>query len=79
VAWIGTDAQLIEKEWLWHERVACGESLLTVSPVLAPLIGKLGMRRALQGQVHDALSLDANYVRRSYVEAAAKTSTEQKP
>lgn len=77
VAWIGTDAQLIEKEPLWHERVACGDSLLTVSPVLAPLIGKLGMRRALQGRVHDALSLDANYVRRSYVEAA-KPSTEPK-
>ena len=75
VAWVGTGAQLLEHEPLWHERVARGESISAVSAELAPLIGKLGMRKAQQGQVHDALSLDANYVRRSYVETAAKPST----
>jgi tRNA threonylcarbamoyladenosine biosynthesis protein TsaB len=72
VAWVGTNAQLLEKEPLWGERASRGESLLTVSPILAPLIGKLGMQKFSNGQVHDALSLDANYVRRSYVETAAK-------
>ena len=35
-----------------------------VSPVLAPVIGKLAHRRALRGETIDALRLDANYVRR---------------
>jgi len=39
-----------------------------VSPVLAPIIGLLGYRQALRGQVVDALSLEANYVRRSDAE-----------
>lgn len=40
----------------------------TVSGVLAPFIGKLGHARALRGNVIDALSLDANYVRRTDAE-----------
>jgi hypothetical protein len=43
-----------------------------VSSVLAPLIGQLGYRRAQLGQVSDALTLDANYVRRTDAEAYAK-------
>jgi tRNA threonylcarbamoyladenosine biosynthesis protein TsaB len=39
-----------------------------VSSVLAPYIGQLGILRAKQGQLTDALSLDANYVRRSDAE-----------
>jgi tRNA threonylcarbamoyladenosine biosynthesis protein TsaB len=39
-----------------------------VSSVLAPLIGQLGYQRAQQGQLSDALSLDANYVRRTDAE-----------
>ena len=39
-----------------------------VSSVLAPLIGQLGYQRAQRGQLSDALSLDANYVRRSDAE-----------
>jgi hypothetical protein len=40
--------------------------------VLAPLIGQLGYRRALRGEVSDALTLDANYVRRTDAEEYAK-------
>ena len=43
-----------------------------VSSVLAPLIGQLGFRRAQRGQVSDALTLDANYVRRTDAEVYAK-------
>jgi tRNA threonylcarbamoyladenosine biosynthesis protein TsaB len=43
-----------------------------VSSVLAPSIGQLGYRQALRGQVSDALSLDANYVRRTDAEVYAK-------
>jgi len=43
-----------------------------VSNVLAPLIGHLGFRDAQRGKLFDALSLDANYVRRSDAEAKWK-------
>ncbi len=39
-----------------------------VSTVLAPLIGQLGYRRAIRGQLSDSLTLDANYVRRTDAE-----------
>jgi tRNA threonylcarbamoyladenosine biosynthesis protein TsaB len=44
-----------------------------VSPVLAPSIGSIGYARAQRGQLSDALSLDANYVRRSDAELHWKT------
>jgi len=45
-----------------------GISCERVSPILAPLIGRLARRRALRGETVDALTLDANYVRRSDAE-----------
>ena len=39
-----------------------------VSTVLAPVIGQLGYLRAQQGELTDALRLDANYIRRSDAE-----------
>jgi len=39
-----------------------------VSPILAPHIGRLGYQRSQRGQLSDALTLDANYVRRSDAE-----------
>jgi tRNA threonylcarbamoyl adenosine modification protein YeaZ len=49
---------------------AWGRSILveSVSAVLAPPIGRLGIVRARQNRLADALSLDANYVRRSDAE-----------
>lgn len=40
----------------------------TVSTVLAPSIGRIARVRALRGDVNDALTLDANYVRRTDAE-----------
>jgi tRNA threonylcarbamoyladenosine biosynthesis protein TsaB len=40
----------------------------SVSTVLAPVIGRLGYARALRGELVDALTLDANYIRRSDAE-----------
>jgi len=42
------------------------------SPVLAPLIGRLGLERARRGELVDALHLDANYIRRSDAEISWK-------
>jgi tRNA A37 threonylcarbamoyladenosine modification protein TsaB len=43
-----------------------------VSNVLAPMIGQLGYLRAKRGDVADALTLDANYIRRTDAEVHAK-------
>jgi len=39
-----------------------------VSPMLAPVIGRIAIERAERGETADALTLDANYVRRSDAE-----------
>jgi tRNA threonylcarbamoyladenosine biosynthesis protein TsaB len=44
----------------------------TVSGVLAPFIGRIGYERGLRGEVSDALTLDANYVRRTDAETKWK-------
>jgi tRNA threonylcarbamoyladenosine biosynthesis protein TsaB len=46
----------------------------TASSVLAPFIGQLGLQRAHRGALVDALTLDANYVRRSDAELHWKES-----
>ncbi len=43
-----------------------------VSAILAPHVGQLGYLRAQRGELTDALSLDANYVRRSDAEMHLK-------
>jgi tRNA threonylcarbamoyladenosine biosynthesis protein TsaB len=42
--------------------------VLRVSPVLAPVVGRLGIEHALRGEVVTALELDAAYIRRSDAE-----------
>jgi tRNA threonylcarbamoyladenosine biosynthesis protein TsaB len=43
------------------------------SPVLAPLVGQLGLERARRGETVDALHLDANYIRRTDAELNFKS------
>ncbi len=45
-----------------------GARVEQVSPILAPMVGRLGWQRALRGETVDALALDANYIRRSDAE-----------
>ncbi|HWF13858.1 MAG TPA: tRNA (adenosine(37)-N6)-threonylcarbamoyltransferase complex dimerization subunit type 1 TsaB [Candidatus Acidoferrales bacterium] len=54
------------------EEVLPGQRTITVSAALAPAIGRLGFERARRGDLVDAITLDANYVRRSDAEAAWK-------
>jgi tRNA threonylcarbamoyladenosine biosynthesis protein TsaB len=72
VAWISTDPDALGTHANWQGRAARGEEIHRVPPNLAPLIGKIAFQRASQGHVLDALSVDANYVRRSYVEVFQK-------
>jgi tRNA threonylcarbamoyladenosine biosynthesis protein TsaB len=72
VTWISTDPDTLESQPRWQGSAAQPEKIQRVSPILAPLIGKIAFQRASQGQVQDALTVDANYVRRSYVEVSQK-------
>src|ERR1700688_4744931 len=72
VTWISTDPDLITNQSGWQGGAQQAEKIHSVPCVLAPLIGKMAFQRALKGDVQDALSVDANYVRRSYVEVFQK-------
>jgi tRNA threonylcarbamoyladenosine biosynthesis protein TsaB len=54
------------------EEVLPGVRVIQVTAALAPAIGRLGFERAKRGELVNAISLDANYVRRSDAEAAWK-------
>ena len=68
VSWISMDPEKITALDIWPGRARAGESVQESSNVLAPLIARLGRRRALEGRLTDALALDAEYVRRSDAE-----------
>lgn len=72
VAWISTDADILAQQRSWQGRPAPAKMIEQVPCILAPLIGRMALRRALEGKALDALSVDANYVRRSYVEVFQK-------
>ena len=68
VSWISMDPEKITQLREWAPRAKRGELVQLCETVLAPVIGRIGRRRALRGQFKDALSLDADYVRRSDAE-----------
>ena len=49
-----------------------GSSIEAVSEVLAPVVGRLGFDQAHRGELQNALTLDANYIRRSDAEVLWK-------
>ena len=68
IDWVSTDPDCLTQTLQWSSRLAFSETSQLISPVLAPRIGQIGYRLALENQLTDALSLDANYVRRSDAE-----------
>lgn len=68
ISWLSPDPAALLGEPAWREREAQGEKIDSVSPTLAPVIGLIGVRRLREGKGVDALTLDANYVRRSDAE-----------
>jgi tRNA threonylcarbamoyladenosine biosynthesis protein TsaB len=72
VEWISTDPQMLAETEAWRARQSVGESVRAASPILAPAIGRLGYRLALEKRFTDPLALDANYVRRSDAEVLWK-------
>jgi tRNA threonylcarbamoyladenosine biosynthesis protein TsaB len=72
IDWVSTDASCVTSADLWRTREASGEMIEQVSAFLAPSIGQIGYRLAQQNKLSDALSLDANYVRRCDAELFRK-------
>ena len=70
IDWVSPDAECLTQtqEWSAHSGQLSPEGVQGISPLLAPRIGQIGYRLAQQGRFTDALSLDANYVRRSDAE-----------
>ena len=68
VAWRTPDPQLLGYELLWASRQSKGDTLDAIEPPFAAQLGALAYRKLQSGQTTDAISLDANYVRRSDAE-----------
>jgi tRNA threonylcarbamoyladenosine biosynthesis protein TsaB len=68
LSWVSIDAACLAAEENWRTREERGERIESVSSVLAPAIGRVGIAQLTAGRFTDALSLDANYVRRSDAE-----------
>jgi tRNA threonylcarbamoyladenosine biosynthesis protein TsaB len=75
IDWVSTDPHYLSQTQQWSSRVARNETVQQVTSLLAPRIGQIGYRLAQQNQLTDALSLDANYVRRSDAELFWKGSS----
>jgi tRNA threonylcarbamoyladenosine biosynthesis protein TsaB len=68
VAWRTPDPQLLAQESVWASRRSRGDTLDSIHPPFAAQLGALADRKLLAGETTDAVSLDANYVRRSDAE-----------
>ena len=75
IDWVSTDPHCLTQTPQWSSRLALNESVQQVSPLLAPRVGQIGYRLARQNQLTDAVTLDANYVRRSDAELFGKGSS----
>lgn len=66
-----TTAPAMTKAMLSNSEFAAA-AIRIASPVLAPVIGGIGLERAARGEVVTSLDLDANYIRRSDAEVLWK-------
>ena len=68
ILWKTPDPNLLEVEPQWSVRQAIGDALQRVEPPFAAQLGALAYQKFAAGQTVDAITLDANYVRRSDAE-----------
>ncbi len=71
LVWISMDPEILLANPIWNSQMASGASITAVKPPLALSIGLYALHGALRQGI-DALSLDANYVRRSDAEIFGK-------
>jgi tRNA threonylcarbamoyladenosine biosynthesis protein TsaB len=72
VAWVSPDPAALAEDAAWRQRAGSGEMLEQVPRLVAPAIAGIAARLAEQGGLTDALSLDANYIRRPDAEVKWK-------
>ena len=72
VRWISTEPACLAETEAWATRRSLGETVEAASCVLAPVIGRLGYRLALEQRLTDALAVDANYLQRTDAELFSK-------
>ncbi len=70
IQWISAEPTQLTETEPWAARRSKGESVQAASSLLAPVIGRLGYRLAIENRLTDAVALDANYLRRSDAEAS---------
>jgi len=75
IDWVSPDPNCLANSPQWPTRLSLNETIQQTSELLAPRIGQIGYRLATQNRLTDALTLDANYVRRSDAELFAKGPT----
>jgi tRNA threonylcarbamoyladenosine biosynthesis protein TsaB len=68
LGWVSPEPEYITRQENWRERERRGERVQVVPAVLAPVIGRIGYEKVLENRLADAVTLDANYVRRSDAE-----------
>jgi tRNA threonylcarbamoyladenosine biosynthesis protein TsaB len=68
VRWVTPDPKMIESLPEWPSLLASGHIIEVVTPPFSQRLGFLAYRKFCQRDTTDALSLDANYVRRSDAE-----------
>jgi len=72
VCWVSPDADLLRSSPAWPSLATKGHVLQHVAAPFAVPLGRLAVRKFASGETVDAVSLDANYVRRSDAEVLWK-------
>jgi tRNA threonylcarbamoyladenosine biosynthesis protein TsaB len=75
VSWISPDPDKVTALEEWQKHAKDGQRIEFSSSILAPMIGKIGLQRAREGRLVDALALDAEYIRRPDAETLWKGAT----
>lgn len=71
MSWVSLDPELLTNSSFWQSRSPSTEAVIRVNPPLGSSIGRYALAHVHEGGA-DALSLDANYVRRSDAEIFGK-------
>ena len=77
VVWASLDPTILTSSSFWEARQSKGEQVVAVEPPLAAAIGLSAMGQFSKTNSVDALTLDANYVRRSDAEIFGKKAAEK--
>ena len=77
VSWISMDPEKVTSLGVWKEHAKKGQQVLRSEHILAQIIGHIGRQRALDGRLKNALTLDAEYLRRSDAEIFWKSGAKR--